>query len=321
MAMTQPLFQISGLTVDSVRKGERRRIVDSLSLKVRPGEIYGLVGESGSGKSISMMTSVGLAADGLHIAGGDVRVLSETIDARSQGRLRANLGKGISLLFQNAKGALNPFLRVERQISRVLKLHGTGARKRVERCRQLLGSVGLDLDDIGSKYAHEVSGGQAQRIALACALATDPKVLVADEPTTALDVTTERDVLRLLSSLCRERGMAVVLVSHNLGLVSEYCERITILHAGHVVESGSTASVFDEPLHPYSKGLIAAIPDVDAPRELIPLGGTVWGGGYETDRCRFAHRCEFATPRCTDGTPQLRGRDDHKVRCVLYDGS
>jgi oligopeptide/dipeptide ABC transporter ATP-binding protein len=314
------LYTISGLTIDSDRGGERRRLVDDLDLDVRRGEIYGLVGESGSGKSISMMTSVGLAASGLHVVRGRVGFDGRSFDARNQSALRGNLAHGVSLLFQNAKGALSPFLRINNQIDRALALQGVVKAKRAAKSRELLIAVGLDPDGIGPKYAHEISGGQAQRVAMACALATDPSLLIADEPTTALDVTTEREILRFLVRLCRDRNMAVILVSHNLALVSAYCSRLSILHAGHVVERGATSEIFSRPLHPYTRGLLAAIPDVDHPRELVPLEGSVWGGGFATGRCRFSHRCSQAMPPCFEAVPPLFRADGHDVRCVLYQG-
>lgn len=312
------LYSITGLAIDSDRGGERRRLVDGVDLEVRRGEIYGLVGESGSGKSISIMTSVGLAAPGLHIVSGSVAFEGKSFDAQNQAALRGNLAHGVSLLFQNAKGALNPFLRINAQIERALALQDVARSDRSAKTRELLIAVGLDPDGIGTKYAHEISGGQAQRVAMACALATEPSLLIADEPTTALDVTTEREILRFLTRLCRERNMAAILVSHNLALVSEYCSRLSILHAGHVVERGGTSEVFSRPLHPYTRGLLAAIPDVDRPRELVPLEGSVWGAGFPVGRCRFSHRCREAIAPCFETVPPLLHANGHDVRCVLY---
>jgi oligopeptide/dipeptide ABC transporter ATP-binding protein len=314
-----PLYAISGLVIDAEQAGERRRLVDGVDLAVRRGEIYGLVGESGSGKSLSMMAGVGLAGSGLRIAGGTVAFDGSSAGAADQARLRGSLAHGISLLFQNAKGALNPFIRIDRQIERVLRLQDVTPARRRSRTAELLAAVGLDPDEIRPKYAHQLSGGQAQRVAMACALATEPRLLIADEPTTALDVTTEREILRFLTRLCRERAMAIVLVSHNLALVSEYCSRISILHAGHIVESGTVAEVYAAPLHPYTRGLLAAIPDVDRPRELVPLAGNVWGAGFATGCCRFAHRCSQVAPRCLAATPPLVHRNGHAVRCVLHE--
>ena len=316
-----PLYEIAGLTIDSQRAGERRRLVDGVDFAVRRGEIVGLAGESGSGKSISMMASVGLAAGTLQISGGTVTFNGTSTDAADQARLRGNLAHGISLLFQNAKGALNPFLRIDQQVGRALQLQKATMPQRRRKIEDLLSAVGLAPDEIGPKHAHQLSGGQAQRVAMACALATEPSLLIADEPTTALDVTTEREILRFLTRLCRERAMAVILVSHNLALISEYCSGISILHAGHVVESGTVSEVYGAPLHPYTRGLLAAIPDVDEPRELVPLEGSVWGGGFATGRCRFAHRCDQVKPVCTAATPRLVNRDQHAVRCILHEES
>ena len=153
---------------------------------------------------------------------------------------------------------------------------------------------------------------------MACALATEPRLLIADEPTTALDVTTQREVLEYLVRLGRERELAVVLVSHNLALVALYCGRANVMHAGHVVESGPVDLLFSRPLHPYTRGLIAAIPDVDRPRELVPLEGSVWGGGFAYERCRFSHRCPHVRGECLAVKPTMREAENRDVRCVLY---
>jgi oligopeptide/dipeptide ABC transporter ATP-binding protein len=318
--MSNPIFAIHDLTIETSSARGHKRLVEAVDLSVHPGEIYGVVGETGSGKSISMMASVGLAARGLKVVRGTVQFGGETIAAERQRLLRRNLANGVSLLFQNAKGALNPFLRTAKQVERVLATRGFPAQKRPHQIRTLFEAVGLDLDEIGPKYAHEISGGQAQRVAIACALATDPQLLIADEPTTALDVTTEREVLIFLQQLCRQRNMALILIAHNLALVAEYCTRLSILHAGHVVESGPVADLFAWPMHPYTQGLIAAIPDVDNPRELEPLAGTVWGGGPMLNRCRFAHRCPHVLEICQTRIPNAIHYNEHMVRCVLYDG-
>jgi len=314
--MAETLFSIENLCIDSLRGGTRRRIVEDFNLEVQAGEIYGLVGESGSGKSISMMASVGLAAQGLDIRAGSVRFGTATVPAREQAALRGNLSHGVSLLFQNAKGALNPFLPVGQQVERVLRRRRRG--DVAGELAELFRVVGLNHADLGRKYPHQISGGQAQRVAMACALATEPALLIADEPTTALDVTTEREMLRFLAQICAERNMAIVLIAHNLSLVSEYSRRLSILHAGQVVEAGMLAPIFGQPLHPYTQGLIAAVPDVDSPRELVPLIGSVWGGPQEIERCRFSHRCPFAMPRCETRLPPVVQRDGRAVHCELY---
>ncbi|MBN9433314.1 MAG: ABC transporter ATP-binding protein [Bosea sp.] len=316
--MSDPaLFEIRDLTIESVREGSRRRIVEGMSLSVRHGEIVGLVGESGSGKSISMMASVGLAAASLDITAGEIAFAGRRFAASDREGLRSNLSHGVSLLFQNAKGALSPFLTAGAQVDRVLAGRMPKAARRRE-AAELFRVCGLNHADLADKYPHQISGGQAQRVAMACALATEPRLLIADEPTTALDVTTERELLRFLARLCRERDLAIVLIAHNLSLVAEYCSGLTILHAGQIVERGPLASVFAEPLHPYTRGLIAAVPDVDEPHELVPLAGSVWGGRNDIERCRFSHRCAFARPDCEAAVPPLLERAGHEVRCVLY---
>jgi oligopeptide/dipeptide ABC transporter ATP-binding protein len=312
------LFSLDGLSIDSVRGGERRRIVDHMDLRVERGELYGLVGESGSGKSISMMASVGLAASGLDITGGTVRFGDHLHPANEQKALRGNLARGVSLLFQNAKGALNPFMRIGHQVERVVRQNRRD-RDVAREVESLFRVVGLNWRDLGHKYPHQLSGGQAQRVAMACALATEPALLIADEPTTALDVTTEREMLRFLARLCAERDMAIVLIAHNLSLVSEYCRSLSIMHAGQVVEAGNLKSIFAKPLHPYTQGLIKAVPDVDAPRELVPLIGSVWGGPEAIERCRFSHRCPHARSQCEQGRPPALERDNRAVHCVLYE--
>jgi oligopeptide/dipeptide ABC transporter ATP-binding protein len=313
------ILRIEGLTIDAVTSLESKRLVEALDLEVKRGEIYGVVGETGSGKSISMMASVGLASRGLQVMAGAVTFAGQTIDAKDQARLRHNLAHGVSLLFQNAKGALNPFMRTARQVERVLKLKRVPHAERPRRVRELFAAVGLDPAEIGPKYAHEISGGQAQRVAMACSLATNPQLLIADEPTTALDVTTEREVLRFLKALCLERNMAMILIAHNLALVAEHCSRLSILHAGHIVETGTVAEIYERPLHPYTRGLLAAIPDVDAPRELLPLAGAVWGGDPWATRCRFSHRCPYMVEPCNLAIPRPVYFGDHAVRCILYD--
>lgn len=312
------VFRIEELQIDAVTLLDRKRLVEDFFIEIKQGQITGLVGETGAGKSISMMASVGLLGKGLEVKGGTVFFNGRLFNAKERTALRANLARGVSLLFQNAKGALNPYHRAKAQIERVLRLNNVLAKQRTVKVNELLLSVGLDPAEIGPKYAHEVSGGQAQRIAIACALATSPKLLIADEPTTALDVTTEREVLGLLKNLCQERNMAMVLIAHNLALVAENCDHVSILHAGHVVEMGPVQEIINNPLHPYTKGLISAIPDVDEPKELVPLIGTVWGGQSLENRCRFSHRCAFVTPQCEERIPSLIRIGDHGVRCVLY---
>jgi oligopeptide/dipeptide ABC transporter ATP-binding protein len=316
---SSPVIEIDNLSLELATESKRRVLVDRFSLAVHPGELVGLVGETGSGKSISMMATVGLLNANIQPVAGHVSfrgVRSTTTDARA---LRGNLNHGIALMFQNARGALNPFMRVGDQINRVLKLKGVRRGERSARIAAHLQSVGLSTDDMTRKYPHQISGGQSQRVALACALATEPVLLIADEPTTALDVTTEHEILLLMQQLCIERAMGLVLITHNLALVSQMCDRVVLMHAGHIVEEGSVLDTFARPLHPYTRGLLRVIPDVDRPRDLVPMPGSVWGGPQGVERCRFSHRCEHAWERCHESMPPFYDIGGQRVRCFLYD--
>ena len=314
-----PLFEIRGLTIEVASRQGGTPLIEDVNLILRPGESIGVVGETGAGKSLSILASVGLLPVGVRPTGGTVLFNGASLPVTHPERLRERLGHGIALLFQNARGALNPFMRVRSQIDRVLRLRLVRRDTRKARMTDLMGSVGLSFLELGPKYAHQISGGQAQRVAMACALAADPRLLIADEPTTALDVTTQQDVIQLLQRLCRERGMGLILITHNLALVSQSCDSVLLMHAGHVVESGRAGEVFDQPLHPYTKGLLSAIPDVDAPHELVPLEGSVWGGAGLGGRCRFSHRCPDRWERCDTSVPPVYEVDGRRVRCFLYD--
>ena len=314
------LFEISGLSIQLVGANNGVPLIEDFSLQVDAGQIVGLVGETGAGKSLAVRASVGLLPDGVRANTGFVAMKGSSPAPIAETKsLRANLGHGIVLLLQNARGALNPFLRVNAQIERVLKRHAISAGMRSARITELLSMVGLAPDIFLSRYPHELSGGQAQRVAMAIALATEPSLLIADEPTTALDVTTEREVISLLEGICRERNMGLLLITHNLALVFQTCDYVAIMHAGHIVEQGSVRDVFARPMHPYTVGLLQAIPDVDQPRELVPLIGTVPALGAVGASCRFSTRCEHVWDRCRESVPPLYQKGSSRVRCFLYD--
>lgn len=313
------LLEVRGLAIEHAVEDRRELLIEDFHLRVSPGQITGLVGETGAGKSLSALATVGLLPKGLRPVGGWVTFDGVRVSATKIAVLRRHLGRGICLLFQSARGALNPFMRARAQVERALKLHGVPQRVRRERASELLQAVGLSAAEIGPKYAHQVSGGQAQRVAMAIALATEPRLLIADEPTTALDVTTERELIELLQRLCRERRMGLILITHNLALVSNVCDDLTLMHAGHVVEHGPAPVIFANPLHPYTVGLMGAIPHVDRLRDLVPLKGAVPRVGTLGQRCRFCDRCPHAWDRCHASVPPLYNRDHRDVRCFLYE--
>lgn len=312
------LFEIDDLTVEPRANPEGEALIELFQLKLAAGEALGIVGETGAGKSLSMRAAVGLLPNAIHATTGRVRFNGRETEASRPRALRENLGHGICLLLQNGRGALNPFHTIGWQIDRVLKNRGVRQARRAQ-AESLLEAVGLPARDFFRRYPHQLSGGQAQRVAMVIALATEPELLIADEPTTALDVTTERDVISLLKHLCRERDMALILITHNLGLVANNCDNVMIMHAGHVVEAGPTREIFDRPGHPYTRALLDAIPEVDGDRELLPLAGAVPARGAMGKGCRFVSRCAYAEPRCAESVPPLLPFAGHLSRCILHE--
>jgi oligopeptide/dipeptide ABC transporter ATP-binding protein len=317
MATVPPVLQVDRLSVTLGTRDGTYSLVENFSLKVAAGGATGLVGETGAGKSLAMRAAVGLLAAPVQAVAGTIAFQGSELPAGDGAALRSRLGHGMCLLLQNGRGALNPFLTVARQVDRVLRRRGLASRLREVAARELMGAVGLPYGEFAQRYPHQLSGGQAQRVAMVIALATEPSVLIADEPTTALDVTTQRDTIALLQRLCRERNMGLVLITHNLALVSQTCDQVVLMHAGHVVEAGPTRKTFDNPLHPYTRALIKAIPDVDHPAELVPLRGSVPARTAIGQGCRFAERCDHARDICRDRSDvfEVGGR---QVRCILH---
>jgi oligopeptide/dipeptide ABC transporter ATP-binding protein len=322
--MPGPLLSIRGLKTCFPTRTGLVTAVDGVDLDVYPGECLGIVGESGSGKSVTFASVIGLVRSPGYVAGGSIRF--EDVDLRSLDRKawRSVRGRDIAITMQDALTALNPALTVAEQIEEVLLAHAEDlpSRRRQaaarERAVEMLRLVGIPapekrIDD----YPHQFSGGMRQRIMIAIALSCRPKLLIADEPTTALDVTIQAQVLDLISELRRELGMSVVLITHDLGVVAEHTDRVAVMYAGQVVETGPTRALIEQPKHPYTRGLIGLIPrlsDLDAPirpiegqvPELIGLEGT----------CRFFERCEFRTTKCRTDVPMIEVAPDRLARCL-----
>jgi oligopeptide/dipeptide ABC transporter ATP-binding protein len=302
--MYVPLLQVEHLAVTFRQEGVETTPVRSVSLAVRAGERVAVVGESGCGKSLTALALARLSpTDRARVSG---RVLFEGVDTLTLGpRALARVrGHGIAYVFQDPSASLNPVMRVCDQIAECLPdLTRAG---RVATTLGLLAKTGLpDPARAARAYPCELSGGQQQRVMLAMALAARPKLLVADEPTTALDVTTQRQVLNLIDELADANGMAVLLITHNLGLVAGRTERVYVMYAGQVVETGAVAEVLARPRHPYTRGLLAAVPMLDAPRNapLQDIPGTVPSPDAWPAGCAFAPRCADAAPRCHTADP------------------
>ena len=310
-----PLVSIEGLSVAF----NGAQVLHGVDLTLGKGEALGLVGESGSGKSVTWLAALGLLPRSARIA-GSVRLDGREILGAPSAMLDRIRGGRVAMIFQDPASALNPVLSIRRQLSEVLALHRDLSGEAVKaEARRLLDLVGIpDPARRLSAYPHEFSGGQVQRIMIAMALAGQPDLLIADEPTTALDATIQAQILELLSSVRRELGMAMVLISHDLGVVAENCDRVAVMYAGRIVEEAPAAALFSDPWHPYAQGLIGALPPLDgARRRLAAIPGTVPDPHRMPAGCSFAPRCTRAADACRCAVPSLAPLGDARaVACV-----
>ncbi|MDE1149256.1 MAG: ABC transporter ATP-binding protein [Azospirillaceae bacterium] len=322
--MAEPLFQLSGLTVDFATREGPVRAVRGVDLAVGRGECLGVVGESGSGKSQLFLAALGLSAANARV-GGSARFDGQELLGLKSSALNRVRGTRIALVFQDGGTALTPHLRIGRQMAEGLVAHRgcswTDARRR---CLDMLSLVRIpDAARRLDQYPHELSGGMRQRVLIAMALLCDPDLLIADEPTTALDVTVQAQVLDLLADLRRDRGMAVVLITHDLGTVAGLCDRVAVMYAGRLVESGPVAALFDAPAHPYTRGLLASVPRLDgADGPLATIPGQPPDMRTPPLGCAFAPRCAWVGEDCRAAEPPLlvdgvRSRACHRAVAAL----
>ena len=293
------------------------RVVDDVSFAVAPGEKFGLVGESGSGKSITALSVLRLVDAAT--TSGTIRFAGADLTTKSEREMRGLRGAEIAMIFQEPMTALNPLYTVGDQIAEVLELH-EGLRRNAARARaiELLAKTGIpDPAERVDAYAHQLSGGQRQRAMIAIALACRPKLLIADEPTTALDVTIQAQVLELISDIREKLGMSVVLITHDLGIVAEHCDRVMVMYAGQVVEEGPTAQVIGSPSHPYTRGLLGSIPRLSMRGQPIhPIEGQVPDLIDLPPQCRFYSRCTERTQACLAPVAMHEASAGHRARCI-----
>ena len=312
------LLEIRNLSVDFPSGTGVMHAVDGVDLTLEAGDVLGIVGESGSGKSVTMMALMGLVAfpgqvraDRLHFDGHDLMRLSP--------RQRSALtGKDLAMIFQDPTTSLNPCFTIGFQLAETLKLHlGMDAKAARRRSIELLEQVGIPAPESRLKvYPHQMSGGMNQRVMIAIAIACNPKLLIADEPTTALDVTIQAQILDLLRSLQKDRGMALVLITHNMGVVSQMAQRIAVMYAGQIMEERAAQDLFNRPYHPYTEALMAAMPErSDGSRRLATIPGMVPGLYDRPAGCLFGPRCNYTQDRCRDQRPALDPRSGGHVRC------
>jgi len=314
-----PLLAIRDLrTQFDTRQGELRA-VDGVDLDVLPGECLGVVGESGSGKSVTFLSVLGLIRPPGRVVAGSILFDGRDLARMTPAELRSVRGRDIAMTMQDALTALNPALRVEEQIVETIQAHDPMPRAAARgKALEMLRLLGIpDPERRIRSYPHEFSGGMRQRVMIAIALSCRPRLLIADEPTTALDVTIQAQVLDLIAKLRREVGMSVVLISHNLGVVAEQCDRVAMMYAGQVVETGPTRQVIGQPRHPYTQGLLRSMPQLsDLDRPVLPIPGQMPSLIDLKPGCRFLPRCDRAGAECQQPISLLPMGDARTARCV-----
>jgi peptide/nickel transport system ATP-binding protein len=305
-----PVLDVRGLKTQFFTDAGIVRAVDGVSFKVDAGETLGIVGESGSGKTMAAMSLMRLLEDPARIVAGEVLFQGRDVLKMNDKELRALRGDGMAMVFQDPMSALNPVLRIAKQLAEIMVVHGKfDERQALDRSVSLLGRMGITAPERAvQSYPHQFSGGMRQRVMLAMGFSNDPVLLLADEPTTALDVTIQAQILDLISELNRDFGAAIVLISHNLGAIASVCTRVIVMYAGEVVEEGPSQAILSDPRHPYTWALINAVPRIDrhvaGEKRLVTIEGVPPDPLDYPKGCRFAARCPFRIAKC-DEHPEL----------------
>ena len=298
------------------------KALNDVSIQMKQGEVLGIVGESGSGKSVTAYSLMGLTAHPGKLVGGTLEFNGHEIHTMTEKGFRKIRGNEVSIIFQDPMTSLNPVYTIGNQIEEVILLHTDKNRKQArERARELLTLVGINEPDKRLKqYPHELSGGMRQRVMIAIALACEPKLLIADEPTTALDVTIQAQILELMMELKEKLGMSIIMITHDLGVVAQMCEKIAVMYAGRIIEYGTTDDIFYNPKHEYTKGLIKSIPrlDTEEHEKLVPIEGTPIDLLNPPKGCPFAPRCKECMKICLREMPPVTWFDDvHYTQCFM----
>jgi oligopeptide/dipeptide ABC transporter ATP-binding protein len=321
-ATLEPLLRLRELVTEFRTETGTVRAVDHVSLELHKGEVLGLVGESGCGKSATCLSILGLLPAPIgRVASGSIEYAGRDLVALSERELERVRGRKISMIFQDPMTSLNPYLSVAEQLVEVPMLHlGLSRKAATQKAEELLSQVGIaDAASRMQSYPHELSGGMRQRVMIAMALLCDPDILIADEPTTALDVTIQAQILELLLELRRERGLSILLITHDLGVVANTCDRVVVMYAGRVVEQAPASELFTAPSHPYTRALLASVPRIEdkSGARLKSIEGLPPRLDRPFAACAFAPRCAWVEPRCKDGEPKLTKLSaTHLRRCV-----
>jgi peptide/nickel transport system ATP-binding protein len=319
--MTSPLLEVKNLRVEFPTRCGTLLALDDISFDIAPGEILGVVGESGAGKSLTGAAIIGLLEPPGRIAGGEIRLEGRRIDKLPHDQMRRIRGRHIGAIFQDPLTSLNPLYTIGRQLTETILTHlplsETEARARAI---ALLKETGIPAAEARiDQYPHQFSGGMRQRVVIALALAAQPRLIVADEPTTALDVSIQAQIIQLLKRLCREHGAAVMLVTHDMGVIAETCDRVAVMYAGRIAEIGPVHEVIHRPGHPYTVGLMGSIPSMDADRErLLQIDGAMPRLTAIPEGCAFNPRCPQAFARCRVERPELLDAGATRAACWLH---
>ena len=314
------LLEVHGLATAFEHEHGAARAVDGVSFTLEAGQVLGLVGESGCGKSVTALSLMRLVPLPGRVVAGEVLLEGRELLALPEREMRRLRGPGMAMIFQEPMTSLNPVLRVGSQIAEAVRIHGgVGRRAAWDRAVELLGEVGIPEPATRARdYPHQLSGGMRQRVMIAMAISCSPKVLIADEPTTAFDVTIQAEILDLLRTLRERHRMAVLLITHDLGVVAEQADAVAIMYAGHIVEYANVFEIFDRPLHPYTQALFRSMPSLGGRRErLEAIGGQVPDPFHLPSGCAFRDRCPRAVAMCATAVPPLVEKvADHRAACI-----
>jgi peptide/nickel transport system ATP-binding protein len=315
------LLQVNHLIVEFPNRHGKLRALDDISFEIAPGEILGVVGESGAGKSLTGAAIVGLLDSPGQIAGGQILLEGQRIDNLPYEQMRHLRGRKIGAIFQDPLTSLNPLYTVGRQLIETIQTHLPVSEKEARaRAIALLQDTGIPAAEQRlAHYPHQFSGGMRQRVVIALALAAEPKLIVADEPTTALDVSIQAQIITLLKTICKQRGAAVMLITHDMGVIAETCDRVAVMYAGRIVEMGPVHDVIHHPAHPYTAGLMAAIPDITADHErLNQIDGAMPRLNAIPNGCAFNPRCSQKFAKCSTDRPDLMSAGVTRAACWLH---
>ena len=321
IAQQQPLLQVKNLVIEFPNRHGTLRAIDDISFDISPGEILGVVGESGAGKSLTGAAIIGLLEPPGRIASGQIILEGQRIDQLNHEQMRHVRGKQIGAIFQDPLTSLNPLFSIGRQLTETILTHLPVSKAEArDRAISLLQDTGIPAAEQRiDHFPHQFSGGMRQRVVIALALAAEPKLIVADEPTTALDVSIQAQIISLLKDICKKRGAAVMLITHDMGVIAETCDRVAVLYAGRIAEIGSVHEVINHPKHPYTAGLMAAIPDIEIDREYLnQIDGAMPRLNAIPTGCAFNPRCEKVMDKCYVDRPNLVHTGTTQAACWLH---